>query len=171
MGWGRYIDRMRLTWTLAMLGVIFMTNVNAEMINVGAVAPSLKVTTDAGTPLDLAEVYKKGTTLVYFYPKADTPGCTVQACDLRDNTAELNNAGVQVIGVSADTVEAQAAFKKKYNLNFTLVADTQRETIKAFGVTGRSSFLVKNGKVAWVQQRATPATQAQDAIAAAKAGK
>lgn len=145
-----------------------MSTTQAQPLDVGAAAPAMTVTTDAGTALNLADVYKKGTTLVYFYPKADTPGCTTQACNLRDNMNDLNKAGVQVIGVSADTVEAQAAFKKKYNLNFPLVADQNRALINAFGVQGRQSFIVKDGKIAWRQLKATPATQAQDAMAAVK---
>lgn len=145
-----------------------MSTTQAQPLDVGAAAPAMTVTTDAGTTLNLADVYKKGTTLVYFYPKADTPGCTTQACNLRDNMNDLNKAGVQVIGVSADTVEAQAAFKQKYNLNFPLVADVNRQVINAFGVQGRQSFIVKDGKIAWRQLKATPATQAQDAIAAVK---
>ena len=145
-----------------------MTTTQAQPLSLGAAAPALKVTTDTASSLSLADVYKKGLTLVYFYPRADTPGCTAQACNLRDNAAELNSAGIQVIGVSADSVAAQAKFKAKYNLNFTLVADETRELIKAFGVAGRSSFLIKDGKIAWVQPRATSGSQAQDAMAAAK---
>jgi len=145
-----------------------MSTTHAEPLQVGAAAPAINVTTDAGTQMNLADVYKKGTTLVYFYPKADTPGCTTQACNLRDNLDQLNNAGVQVVGVSADSVEAQAAFKQKYNLNFPLVADQKRELINGFGVQGRQSFLVKDGKIAWRDLKATPATQAQDAMKAAQ---
>jgi peroxiredoxin Q/BCP len=144
-----------------------MTTAQAEPLNLGAAAPALTVTTDEGKTLNLAYVYKKGATLVYFYPKADTPGCTTQACNIRDNAQELNKAGVQVIGVSADSVDAQAKFKAKYKLNFPLIADQKREVIGAFGVQGRQSFLVKDGKIAWRQLKATPATQAQDAIKAA----
>ena len=132
----------------------------------GAKAPALTATTDEGKAINLAEVYKKGLVLVYFYPKADTPGCTKQACNLRDNISALNNAGVTVIGVSADTVEAQAKFKAKYALNFTLLADKERQVIGAFGVTARQSFIVKNGGVVWRQLKASPATQAEDALKA-----
>jgi peroxiredoxin Q/BCP len=137
-------------------------------LEIGENAPSMSVVTDDGSLLDLSTLYAKGLVLVYFYPKADTPGCTVQACNLRDNITGLNKAGVTVIGVSADSVDAQAKFKKKYNLNFVLVADSERALIKAFGVDARQTFIVKDGKVAWRQLKATPKTQAADALAALK---
>lgn len=160
--------RCTIASILAFSFLFIMTTQPTQAATVGAQAPALTVTTDTGTTMSLGDLYKKGPVLVYFYPKADTPGCTTQACNIRDNAQELNKAGIQVIGVSADTVEAQAAFKKKYNLNFPLIADTKREVIGAFGVQGRQSFIVKNGKIAWMQAKATPATQAQDAMEALK---
>jgi peroxiredoxin Q/BCP len=146
-----------------------MPQTEEKTIAVGADAPTLTVTTDEGKLLDLTDLYAEGIVLIYFYPKADTPGCTAQACNLRDNIVELTGAGVIVLGVSADTIDAQEAFKEKYHLNFMLVADEKREMIKAFGVQGRQTFIVKGGKIAWRQLKANPATQAQDALAAIKA--
>jgi len=142
-------------------------------LEVGARAPELTVTTHAGESLDLAEVYGQGPVLVYFYPKADTPGCTRQACNLRDNFEALEEKGIRVIGVSSDSVQAQKAFKEKYNLPFTLVADTERELGNAFGMGTfmgigfkRQSFLIVDGKVAWRDLKASPASQAKDALSA-----
>jgi len=152
---------------------------SADPLTVGAKAPALTVTTEEGTSLDLSGVYAKGPTLVYFYPKADTPGCTKQACNLRDNFEKLTDQGITVIGVSSDSVKAQKAFKEKYDLPFTLVADSEKELGKAFGVDGlpfgiaykRQSFLVMDGKIAWRDLSASPASQTEDALAALDAAR
>ena len=87
-----------------------------------------------GREVRLADFYHDGFTLVYFYPKADTPGCTAQACNLRDGFAELTAKGVKIVGVSADSPESQLKFKEKYKLPFSLLADEERTVIRAFGV-------------------------------------
>ncbi|MCB1229965.1 MAG: peroxiredoxin [Verrucomicrobiae bacterium] len=151
---------------------------HADPLDVGADAPKLKATDQNGKQVDLGKELSEGTSLVYFYPKADTPGCTKQACNLRDEFEAVKDAGIKVFGVSADTVEDQKKFEEKYTLPFTLLADKKGEIIKAFGVptlgpTGlasRQSFLIRDGKVIWRDLKAKPTTQAQDAIAAAKAG-
>lgn len=147
----------------------------AEPIAVGAKAPAIEVTNEMGETMDLAGIYADNTVLVYFYPKADTPGCTNQACNLRDSFAELEKAGITVLGASRDDVDAQRAFKEKYGLPFHLVADTEGKLADGFGVnrtlglfTARQSFLVRDGIVVWRDTSATPATQAADALAAAK---
>lgn len=142
-------------------------------LTIGSTAPSANVTLDDGSLLDLALVYDKGPTLVYFYPKSGTPGCTRQACNLRDNFAALTDKGLQVVGVSRDSVKAQAGFRTKQNLPFRLVADKEGALGELFGVprpTGngyaRQSFLVVKGKVVWLQRKAKPDSQAADALAA-----
>jgi peroxiredoxin Q/BCP len=149
----------------------------AEPLEVGADAPTVKTVDQKGNPVDLGKELGEGISLVYFYPKADTPGCTKQACNLRDAFEDVTKAGIKVFGVSADTAEDQLAFAEKFELPFTLLADKKGEVIAAFGVpanakgfASRQSFLVKNGKVIWRDLSAKPDTQAQDAIAAAKAG-
>ena len=148
----------------------------AEALNVGDAAPAVSATTETGATLDLAEVYPKGFTLVYFYPKADTGGCTAQGCSLRDAYTELTKHGVTVIGVSTDSVEAQKKFKDKNNFPFTLLADTDKKVMKAFGqepgVTGfasRQAFLInKEGKIVWRDLKASTKQQADDVLAALK---
>ncbi|MFT3868962.1 MAG: peroxiredoxin [Nibricoccus sp.] len=146
----------------------------AEPLAVGSAAPSITATTETGASLTLGDVYKKGFTLVYFYPKADTPGCTAQGCSLRDAYEELTKLGVTVIGVSTDSVEAQKAFKEKYHFPFTLIADTDKKVMHAFGQDGlmfasRQAFLIdKNGKVVWRDLKASTKQQAADAIDALK---
>lgn len=151
------------------------SGLHAEPLDVGDDAPDLKTVDQNGKEVDLGEVLSEGTTLVYFYPKADTPGCTKQACNLRDQFTAVTDAGIAVYGVSADTPEDQKAFQEKYNLPFTLLADKEGEVIDAFGVpksakgfSSRQSFLIRNGKVIWRDLKAAPATQAEDAIEAAK---
>lgn len=144
----------------------------AEPIEVGQDAPQVEGITETGEKVRFDDYYKKGAVLVYFYPKADTPGCTAQACNLRDAYTSLKVAGVAVIGVSMDPPEAQLAFKEKYHLPFTLIADTTGKVVNAFGVpyvetyARRQAFLIKGGKIVWRDLQATPDTQAQDALAA-----
>lgn len=79
--------------------------------------------------------------VVFFYPRANTPGCTEEACNLRDHYKELQNAGYALVGVSADTERKQANFRNKFNFPFPLLADTEREVIDAFGVWGPKKFM------------------------------
>jgi len=81
--------------------------------------------------------------IVYFYPKADTPGCTAEACNLRDNYEELLKEGYQLLGVSADSAQRQKKFEAKYSLPFDLLADTEKNVIQAFGVWQKKKFLGK----------------------------
>ncbi|MDX2185719.1 MAG: peroxiredoxin [Opitutaceae bacterium] len=145
----------------------------ADALNVGDPAPRLTVTTETGKPLDLGEVYSKGYTLIYFYPKANTSGCTAQGCSLRDAYEVLTKRGVTVIGSSTDTPEAQRAFKEEYRFPFTLVADTDKALMKAFGQTGimgfstRQAFLIDpQGKVVWRDTSASTKEQANDVLKA-----
>jgi thioredoxin-dependent peroxiredoxin len=167
--------------TLSLLlsaATLLSCSAHGEPLAVGSAAPALVAKSQNGQDIDLGEVFKKGVTLVYFYPKADTPGCTKQACNLRDFREDLAKAAIRVIGVSADQVPAQKAFEEKYKLNFDLIADADHKVIDAFGVplrmgsfASRQSFLIQDGKVIWHQPNANPATQAQDAIAALAAAK
>ena len=102
---------------------------------VGDAAPRFNATATTG-PLALDDYLGKQTVVLYFYPKADTPGCTRESCAFRDATPELVKRGAAVVGVSADDVDAQRAFDEKYSLAFPLIADTDRKVIDAFGVWG-----------------------------------
>ena len=96
--------------------------------------------------------------MLYFYPKADTPGCTKESCSLRDGYEQLQKAGAEILGVSLDTVEAQQKFKDKYKLPFDLVADTDKKVAKAYDalmitglMTSRVTYLIDpEGKIAHV---------------------
>jgi len=85
--------------------------------------------------------YKGKKYVLFFYPKASTPGCTAEACDLRDNENALKAKGYEILGVSADSVKRQKNFATKNNLNYPLIADESREIIEAFGVWGRKKFM------------------------------
>ncbi|MGC1479433.1 MAG: peroxiredoxin [Chthoniobacterales bacterium] len=144
------------TLTTLTIMAFFGMNLGAEPLEVGAEAPAFTAVDETGGSVNLGEVYDRGLTLVYFYPKANTPGCTAQACSLRDSIADLREDGVTVLGVSHDSPKAQMKFKEAYDLPFTLIADADGKVIEAFGVptmpTGaskRQSFLIKDGKVAW----------------------
>ena len=135
-------------------------------------APQVEALDQDGKTVKLAEVYAKGTTLVYFYPKAETPGCTAQACSLRDAYEDLTKAGVTVIGVSTDTVAAQKKFALNRKLPFTLLADPDGKVLQAFGVkkipliglSSRQAFLIKDGKVIWRDEKASTSEQAADVL-------
>ena len=164
---------LRIT-TLFALFLAMFTFAKAESLALGAAAPAISGTTETGETLDFATVYKKGFTLVYFFPKADTPGCTAQGCSLRDAYEDLAKHGVIVIGVSTDTVAAQKEFKEKYHFPFTLIADADKKVMHAFGQDGimfasRQAFLIdKSGKVVWRDLKASTKKQAEDVLAALK---
>ncbi len=102
---------------------------------VGETAPDFTTQTDTGDTLILSSLRGKRVVL-YFYPQADTPGCTRQACSIRDNYQRFRDVDVVVLGASPDTVEAQAAFKTKYDLPFTLLADPEHALSDLYGVWG-----------------------------------
>lgn len=142
-----------------------------QKLTVGQAAPTPKANDQDGHPVDLAALYAKGPVLVYFYPKADTSGCTAQACSLRDAYEPLTDQGVTVIGVSTDSAKSQKAFQSKYKLPFTLIADTQKVVLQAFGVPNtfgyarREAFLIKDGKIVWHDANAKTDKQAEDVLA------
>jgi peroxiredoxin Q/BCP len=103
------------------------------MLKVGDKAPDIQVHTDTGEDFRLSEMKGKRVVL-YFYPKADTLGCTVEACEFRDGIKAFGKKGTAVIGVSPDKPSAQAKFKEKYDLPFTLLADQDRVAAEAYGV-------------------------------------
>jgi peroxiredoxin Q/BCP len=143
-----------------------------EPLDVGAMAPAVTALDQNGKEVVFADLYKKGVVLVYFYPKSDTPGCTMEACSLRDAFDDLAKKGIQVVGVSADKVEKQKAFEEKYKLPFIIIADPDKKVISAFGVpalkgfAARQSFLIKDGKIVWRALKASTKEQAADVLKA-----
>jgi peroxiredoxin Q/BCP len=143
---------------------------HADPLPVGSPAPQITATNEQGKPISFEHVYAKGITLVYFYPKAGTSGCTAEACSLRDSYTKLHAEGLQIIGVSRDAVDSQKHFQDEYHLPFTLVADRDGSVAKAFGVpmmaflpiASRESFIVKNGRIAWTSIHAKTKGSAEE---------
>lgn len=111
-------------------------------IDAGDKAPNFSGKDQNGKTISLADFSGKKVAL-YFYPKDDTPGCTKEACNLRDNYKTLIEKGIQVIGVSADTEQKHQKFIEKYDLPFPLIADTEKEIIQSFGAWGEKKFMGK----------------------------
>jgi peroxiredoxin Q/BCP len=117
----------------------FMAN-HITSLKVGDKAPNFKSTDQDGKEISLKDYLGKKLVL-YFYPKDDTPGCTKESCNLRDNYASLKKKGYAILGVSADTEQKHQKFIAKYKLPFPLLADIDKEVIKAYDVWGKKKFM------------------------------
>lgn len=137
---------------------------------VGQVAPSFTLLDHLGKAHSLAD-YTGQWVLLYFYPKDDTPGCTTEACTLRDNLPRFTEKQAVVLGVSTDSVKSHAKFVQKYGLPFTLLADEAKTVVQIYGVQGvmgtqRTSFLIDpSGKVAKIYEHVKPAEHAAQVLA------
>lgn len=140
---------------LVLMSSFFASLGRSESLKVGDTAPVVSGITDSGTTLNLGELYKSHTyTVVFFYPKALTGGCTKQGCSLRDANAELAKKGVAIVGVSTDPVEKQKEFKEVNHFPFPLIADTDKKVVKAFGqsallMASRECYVIKDGKIVY----------------------
>src|SRR5438128_3313432 len=114
----------------------------ARSLKIGQKAPDFTVLNDAGQKVKLSELKGKKVVL-YFYPKDDTPGCTVEACAFRDGIDEIKKRGAIVLGVSIDSVESHKKFKNKFDLNFLLLADTEKKLAEAYGTWKEKSMYGK----------------------------
>jgi peroxiredoxin Q/BCP len=149
------------------------------MVEEGKPAPGFELTSDSGETVSLASLRGKPVVL-YFYPKDDTPGCTAQACGIRDAWGEFARAGAVVLGVSPDDAASHATFKEKYGLQFPLLADPDHAVAEEYGVWGekhlygktymgivRSTFVIDaDGNVTKVMRKVKPDTHADDVLAA-----
>ena len=149
------------------------------MIEEGQEAPDFELTSDAGERVRLSQFRGKPVVL-YFYPKDDTPGCTAQACGIRDTYEDFEQQGAVVLGVSPDDESSHVKFKQKYGLPFTLLADPDHEVADKYGVWGeqkymgktywgveRSTFLIdEEGRIAKIMRRVKPDTHADRVLAA-----
>jgi thioredoxin-dependent peroxiredoxin len=148
------------------------------VVTEGEPAPDFTLTSDAGESVSLSDFRGKPVVL-YFYPKDDTPGCTAQACGIRDAYGEFEGAGAVVLGVSPDSVKRHVKFREKYGLPFTLLADPEHEVAERYGVWGekkfrgkrymgikRSTFVIApDGTVARAMYNVKPADHADDVLA------
>ena len=159
---------MKKLFVLVMIFSFITSFLLANSLELGSPAPQLKVLTDQGTALDLGEALSVGTTLVFFYPKAMTPGCVKQACSLRDGWDELQSRNVSIFGISSDTAKTQAQFRDKYTLPFTLLADTDGQIADAFSKSrwSRQAYIFKDGILVWRDLKAATSKQATEILAA-----
>lgn len=147
----------------------------------GQKAPDFKVKNEIGETVSLSQFKGKSPVVLYFYPKDDTPGCTVEACGFRDGFKKISSAGV-ILGVSPDSPESHQKFIKKFSLPFSLLADEEKEIAKAYGVwvkksmygkeymgVARTTFVIgKDGVIKKVFEKVKPEGHADEVVAALK---
>ncbi|HTF91010.1 MAG TPA: thioredoxin-dependent thiol peroxidase [Planctomycetota bacterium] len=150
----------------------------ASSIQVGSVAPDIALPDQDGVSRKLSELRGKWV-LVYFYPRDDTPGCTIEACALRDSSAQYAKQGIEVLGISADPVQKHRKFADKFKLPFTLLADEDKRAIKTYGAWGRKKFMGREfdgilrqsflidpkGRIAKVYEKVKPSDHAEEVLA------
>jgi thioredoxin-dependent peroxiredoxin len=166
------IMKLRFPLLAAIFSALFSTSHAGEGEKVDLPAPEVSGVNQDGKEVKFADVYQKGPTVVFFYPKASTPGCTKQACSLRDAYDALTKQGVQVLGVSMDKVEAQKNFHTNHKLPYDLIADADGKIVDAFKVekmmmgklASRQAFLVKGGRIVWHDAKASTDKQAEDIL-------
>jgi peroxiredoxin Q/BCP len=171
----RRVNMKRLVYlmTVAGLGIVMATtsfSLGTEMPKVGDKAPDFSVSASDGKNVRLKDYAGKGNIVLYFYPKDDTPGCTKEACGIRDTFDEFKGLNAIVFGVSFDSIESHKKFIEKYKLPFVLLADTDKKVAKAYGVAddnssvvSRTTFVIdKQGKIAYVNPKVNPATHAAE---------
>ncbi|HEX2792354.1 MAG TPA: thioredoxin-dependent thiol peroxidase [Candidatus Paceibacterota bacterium] len=144
---------------------------------VGSIAPGFTLPDQDGASHRLAD-YRGAPVLLYFYPKDDTPGCTTQACGIRDAFPDFKKTGVTVFGISTDSVKSHKKFAEKYGLTFPLLADEGKEAVGAYGVWGRKKFMGReydgilrtsfliaaDGTIAKVYENVKPAAHAAEVL-------
>jgi len=141
-----------------------------KTLQLGDPMPDVTAPDENGCSVRLADLAQASCVLVFFFPKADTPGCTAQACSLRDEFDVLRERGVEVVGVSADSPAAQRRFRERRRLPYSLIADEKREVGRAFGVPvffgmfRRQAFLFRQGKLVWRDLSASTRGQARDVL-------
>ena len=164
---------------ILILGVIVAAQFStfaADMPKVGDKAPEFSAPASNGSTVSLKDYVGKGNIILYFYPKDDTPGCTKEACGIRDTFSEFKGLNATVFGVSFDSVESHKQFIEKYKLPFVLLADTDKSVAKLYGVADENSkvasrvtFVIdKSGKIAYVNPKVNPATHAAELQAVLK---
>jgi peroxiredoxin Q/BCP len=147
------------------------------MLDINDKAPDIKLEDENGKEVSLKD-YKGKTVVLYFYPRADTPGCTKEACSFRDADRQMQKAGIVVLGASPDTPQAQKKFQEKYHLPFSLLADAEKKLCNAFGVIQeknmygkkvmgvvRTTFIIgPDGKIKHVFNKVKPEGHAEEVL-------
>ena len=148
-----------------------------KLLEVGAKAPDFRTLDQHGNPVSLTD-FRGRKVVLYFYPKDNTPGCTKEACAFRDSYAKFRKQGVEILGVSIDSEKSHRSFAGKFNLPFTLLADTDKKIVEAYGVWGekirygrkymgthRATFLIdESGRVAAVFPKVKPEEHAEEIL-------
>jgi thioredoxin-dependent peroxiredoxin len=148
------------------------------MLKEGDTAPDIRLETDTGEPFDL-KALRGHKVVLFFYPKASTPGCTVEACEFRDTHKKFEKKGVVVLGISKDTPKAQTGFKEKQSLPFTLLCDVDKKAVQDYGVwkektmygkkvmgIERTTFVIdEQGKIQKIYSKVKPAGHAEEVLA------
>lgn len=146
-------------------------------LSVGEVAPEFSLPDQNGVVRTLKEFSGKWL-LIYFYPKDNTPGCTTEACEIRDAWGEFKKTGAEVVGISTDSVESHKNFGEKHSLPFTLLSDAGKKMVADYGVWGLKNFMGKNffgtrrtsflidpqGKIAKIYENVKPAEHAEEVL-------
>ncbi len=165
---------MKFLLPVTLVLILMSSFANADPLEVGQPAPALQTTDQEGRTVNFGLQLYEDKVLVFFYPKADTPGCTRQACSLRDAYAALREHGVRIFGVSGDEMASQSAFARKFDLPYPLIPDPEGRVMGAFGVPSRISgsarfasrqaFLIEGGVVVWRDTSASTDRQAEDVL-------
>jgi peroxiredoxin Q/BCP len=151
-------------------------------IQSGITAPDFSLPDETGKSRSLSEFLGRPL-ILYFYPKDDTPGCTTEACNFRDDYSQYTQAGVSIVGVSPDTIQSHTKFKAKYGLPFPLLADMEHQVCELYGVWGtkknygreyqgvfRTTFLIdEKGKILRVFEKVKPAEHSEEVLAVLQA--
>lgn len=142
---------------------------NTELIKVGSDAPDFTLSDSEGNSFTLSSIIGEAPIVLYFYPKAGTPGCTTEACGIRDEYSKFIDSGIKVYGISVDDKESIREFIKENNLNFPLLSDVDKlvsqkyGVLNSFGLSSRVSFIIdKNGKIANIIDDVNVDTHAND---------
>lgn len=174
------MERVNILRRIAVLSWFSMLALSATLaaeeaeVNLGQMAPNFSLPDQAGKKHSLAD-YRGRWIVLYFYPKDDTPGCTKEACDFRDNFAAIQKLGAEILGVSVDDSQSHAQFSKKYNLPFPLLADAEGKVAKQYGAlwslllvrfAKRQTFIVDpQGKIAKIYRDVNPQTHSGEVVA------
>ncbi|MEM0139020.1 MAG: peroxiredoxin [Ferroplasma sp.] len=137
-----------------------------ETLNIGDIAPDFETVDQDGKTVKLSD-FKDSIVILYFYPKDNTPGCTMEAKNFRDNMGIFAEKGIKVFGVSVDSPESHKKFQNKLNLNFTLLSDKEKDIVHKYGVMGmmtakRVTYIIKDGKIVYVYPHVSPKEHAKE---------
>lgn len=151
-----------------LLSLLALTAPVTAALKAGDKAPDVSAPLSDGTTFKMSEWIKKAPLVLYFYPKDDTPGCTTEACDLRDDVKAYQNLKATVVGASYDSIASHKKFIEKYKLPFPLISDETKEVAKAFGVAGplvanRATFVIgKEGTILYANPSVDPKTHTKE---------